>query len=170
MTNINRLTLTNSILIAIIITVAIINYLQINDQKDIVYIDNIKLFNGFNMTKDIKAIEETKINKQTKELDSLYSKLKSLSSQEKEHTMTKNLQQQIAYKSKALQELQDNYTHNLSQNVWQRLNTYIKGYAQTHNYKIILGTSGNGNVMYAKEAINITNQILEYANKEYEGN
>ncbi|MDO5981442.1 OmpH family outer membrane protein [Flavivirga spongiicola] len=169
MTNFNRLTITNTILIVIAIIVALINYLQSINQKDMVYVDNIKLFNGFNMTKDVKVIEEAKINTQAKELDSLYSKLKSLSSEEKVDTFTKNLQQQIAYKSKALQEAQDNYTYNLNQNVWHRLNTYIKLYGQAHDYEIILGTNGNGNVMFAKETIDITNQIIEYANKKYEG-
>ncbi|MGJ8734793.1 MAG: OmpH family outer membrane protein [Cellulophaga sp.] len=167
MTNLNRLSLVNTILIILIIIVIITTYLQLNNQKDIVYIDNVQLFNGFNMTKDIKTIEEAKVNVQGKELDSLYTLLQSIKDQE--NMSFKSIQQQIAYKSKAFQELQDNYTHNLSQNVWNRLNTYIKTYAQEHHLKIILGTSGNGNVMFAEESINITNQILEFSNKKYEG-
>ena len=167
MTKFNRLPLVNTILIGLIIIVTLINFLQFKNQKEMVYIDNIQLFNGFNMTKDIKAIEEAKMNAQGKELDSLYTVLQSIKDQE--NTSFKSLQQQIAYKSKAFQELQDNYTHNLSKNVWNRLNTYIKTYAQEHQLKIILGTSGHGNVMFAEESIDITNQILEFSNKKYEG-
>ncbi|TGV01066.1 OmpH family outer membrane protein [Flavivirga rizhaonensis] len=168
MTNLNRLTLSNTILIVIIIIVILINYLQFNNQKDIVYIDNIKLFNGFNMTKDIKVVEEAKIRKKGKELDSLYAIFQTI--KDKENNNFKSLQQQIAYKSKAFQELQDNYSHNLSENIWNRLNNYIKEYAQTNNLKIILGTSGNGNVMFAQESIDLTDQILEFSNRKYEGN
>ncbi|GAA3591094.1 OmpH family outer membrane protein [Flavivirga amylovorans] len=168
MTNFNRLTLSNTILIVIIIIITLINFSQFNNQKDIVYIDNIKLFNGFNMTKDIKVVEDAKIRKKGKELDSLYAIFQTI--KDKENNNFKSLQQQIAYKSKAFQELQDNYSHNLSENVWNRLNNYIKEYAETNNLKIILGTSGNGNVMFAQESIDITNQILEYSNIKYEGN
>ncbi|OEK09138.1 hypothetical protein A8C32_10410 [Flavivirga aquatica] len=168
MNNLNRLTIINTVLILTIIVIALVSYLRFNNKEEIVYVNNVRLFNGFNMTKDIKTTEETKINKQAKELDLLYVKLKSLT--EEEQSLNKNLQQQIAYKSKALQELQDNYTHNLSQNVWKRLNDYIKEYAKTRSFKIIVGTSGNGNVMFAEESIDITNEILEFSNKKYEGN
>ncbi|MDO5969000.1 OmpH family outer membrane protein [Flavivirga aquimarina] len=157
----------NTIVLVIVLITGIIYGIQENKQE-IVYIDNIKLFNGFNMTKDIKVIEEAKIKKAGKVLDSLYVIFKSIN--DKENTSFKSLQQQIAKKSKAFQELQDNYTHNLSKNVWDRLNNYIKVYAQTNNLKIILGTSGNGNVMFAEETIDITNQILEFSNRKYEGN
>ena len=101
-------------------------------------------------------------------MDSLYTIFQTAT--DKEAPAFKNLQQQIAYKSKAFQELQDNYTHNLSNNVWNRLNDYITEYAQANNLKIILGANGNGNVMFGEKSIDITNQILEYSNKKYEGN
>lgn len=156
----------NSILLLTLIVFGFFYCLNENKQE-IAYIDNIKLFNGFNMTKDIKTIEEAKIKKQGKALDSLYTLFQSV--KDKESNLTKNLQQQIAHKSKGFQELQDNYTRHLNQNVWTRLNDYIKQYAETNNLKIILGTSGNGNVMYAEESIDITNQIIIFSNQRYEG-
>lgn len=169
MTKFNRLTLINSVIMLLVIIALLFNYLNQNKEEPIVYIDNVKLFNGFNMAKDIKAVEEAKINALAKELDSLYLKLQSIT-KKKEDNLAKSLQQQIAYKSKNLQELQDNYANKLSQNVWNRLNTYIKAYAEIKKLKIILGTSGNGNVMYAQESIDITAKILEFSNKKYEGN
>ncbi|MFI0429531.1 OmpH family outer membrane protein [Mariniflexile sp. HMF6888] len=156
----------NSIILLTIIVFG--SYFFLNKQKqEIVYIDNVKLFNGFNMTKDIKIVEEAKINKQGKELDSLYAIFQTIT--DKEDVSSKHLQQQIAYKSKAFQELQDNYTHHLSNTIWNRLNGYIKEFAQANNFKIILGTSGNGNVMHGDETIDITTQILAFSNKKYEG-
>ncbi len=157
----------NSILLLILIVFGF--YYCFNEKKqELVYIDNIKLFNGFNMTKDLKIIEDAKIKKQGKELDSLYTIFQSI--KDEESISSKSLQQQIGYKSKAFQELQDNYSHNLSNTIWSRLDEYIKEYAQTHNLKIILGTSGNGNVMYGEESIDATSQIIEFSNKKYEGN
>ena len=166
MTKFNKLTLINSLLLIITICTSLFIYFQYKNQQDLVYIDNIKLFNAFKMTKEIKSIEEAKINKEGKQIDSLYVKLQSITDKKE----ASNLQQQITYRSKAFQELQDNYTQNLSQNVWNRLNVYIKEYAEMNNLKIILGTSGNGNIMYAQEGIDITSQILEFSNQKYEGN
>ncbi|WP_346882333.1 OmpH family outer membrane protein [uncultured Algibacter sp.] len=157
----------NSVVVLIMLVFGLYYCLGKKEDK-IVYVDNIKLFNNFNMTKDIKLVEETKIKKQGKILDSLYAIFEN--SKNKEDNAFKNLQQQIAYKSKAFQELQDNYSHNLSNNVWARLNSYIKDYALIHNLKVILGTNGNGNVMYGEASINITTKILEFSNRKYEGN
>ena len=168
MNNIQRLTILNSILIFSLIIMLLLNYFQDKEHQEIVYIDNVVLFNGFNMTKDIRKVEEAKINKQAKDLDSLYFKLDYISYAN--DPLSKRLQQQIAYKSKSLQELQDNYTQNLSQSIWNRINGYIKEYGETHSIQIILGTTGSGNVMFAKESIDITEDILEFSNRKYEGN
>lgn len=157
----------NSILLGVILIFCVYNFTA-KPQKDIAFIDNVKLFNSFNMTKEIKIIEEAKIRVKRKELDSLYSIYQSI--EDKKKNEFKNLQQQIAHKSKVLQELQDNYTNHLAKTVWARLNTYIKDHAEAQNLEIILGASGDGDVMFAEETIDITNKVLEFANTKYEGN
>lgn len=169
MTNINKLPVLNFILLLVISSILLINYLSSTQDNNLVYVDNIQLFNGFNMVKDIKLFEEAKIKKQSKILDSLYTSYNALSDKEKTQTATKQLQQQIAIKSKQLQELKDAYSHSLNVNVWKRLNEYIEMYAKEKGCSVILGTSGKGNIMYAKEAINITDKVLEFSNKKYEG-
>jgi outer membrane protein len=169
MAKINRLSVLNTVLLFTVIIFLVIHYIK-PKQDTIVYVDNIKLFNGFNMTRDIKAMEEATINKQAKILDSLYLRFNELSDKEKARPSAKNLQQQIAIKSKKLQEQQDAYINNLNVNVWKRLNSYIEAYAQAKGYSIILGTSGKGNVMYANQGIDVTSDVLEFSNKNYEGN
>ena len=39
---------------------------------DVVYVDNIQLFDGFNMTKEMKRIGENQFNTQKAKIDSLY--------------------------------------------------------------------------------------------------
>ncbi|GGD07600.1 OmpH family outer membrane protein [Hyunsoonleella pacifica] len=169
MINTKRLPVLNFILLLAVISILIVNYIKPKQHNKLVYIDNIQLFNGFNMVKDIKALEEPKIKKQTRILDSLYTIYNAKSNKEKNQVYTKQLQQQIATKSKQLQELKDIYSRNLNTNVWKRLNEYIEIFATQNGYNIVLGTNGSGNVMYAKTSINITNEILEFSNKKYEG-
>ena len=165
----NKCKLHSSTNSAILLTVLVIGtyYYTNQNKQEVVYIDSVKLFSGFNMTKDIKKIEEAKINKQGKELDSLYAIFQVVT--DKETPPFKNLQQQIANKSKAFQELQDNYKYTLSNKVWSRLNAYVKEYAQNNSLKIVLGANGYGNVLFGDESLDITDQILEFSNKKYEG-
>lgn len=156
----------NSIILLLIIVFSALFYLK-DDEKDLVYLDNLKLFNEFNMTQDIKVIEDKKIKSTAKELDSIYELLNNL--KEKEGNLFKNLQQQIAHKSKIFQEQQDNYTINLTNNVWKRLSAYIKDYAEANNLKIIIGRTGNGNIMFADQSLDITSKVLEFSNRKYEG-
>lgn len=44
------------------------------------------------------------------------------------------------------------------------INAAIKTYGKEKDYKIILGASGNGNLAYADEAINITEDLIENLN------
>lgn len=57
----------------------------------------------------------------------------------------------------------------VSQQVWNRLNVYIKEYGLKNDFTYIFGTQGGGNVMYAKEALDVTEELLEYVNAKYEG-
>jgi len=45
-----------------------------------------------------------------------------------------------------------------------KINDVIKEYGKSHNYTIIFGTTG-GNIVYADDAINITDEIVEILNK-----
>ena len=169
MHKLNKHSVINSILLLILTIIGFNHYYNNSKLKpDIVYINNLKLFNEFNMTKDIKIIEDAKINKQKKELDSLYVVFQNVTN--KDDNSFGKLQQHIAHKSKVFQELQDNYKYNLSNTVWNRLNDYIKEYGLSNNLKIIIGAVGNGNIMYGKESLDITDELIHFSNSKYEGN
>jgi len=155
----------NSALLMGIIVAGIIYFSD--DKQSMTYVDNIQLFNGFNMTKDIKLIEEKKMNHKAKQLDSLY-KMLQLEKNQKSN-QSKRLVMEINNQRDELQGIQENYKNNLSQDVWNRLNSYIAEYSENHEIEIVFGTNGNGNVMYAEKGIDITNEILEFSNNKYEG-
>jgi outer membrane protein len=163
----NILTVLNSVVLLIIIVLGSLYFLR-NKKEQLVYVDNVRLFNEFNMTKDIKIIEERKMTLKGQTLDSLYVIFQGLDN--KESDAARNLQMQIATGSKEMQALQDNYTNQLSQQVWNRLNTYIKEYSTSKKLKLVFGTNGNGNVMFGNESMNITDDFIEYSNEKYEGN
>lgn len=142
---------------------------NLSEKKEFVYVDNIKLFNGFNMSKDLSDLHNKKIQIQSKQVDSLYQQFQFHIKAKNEAEM-KNTQQLLQNADQQLNEQKQYVSTEVSQQVWNRLNEYIKEFSKDNGYTIVLGTQGNGNVMYAKEAIDITPAILEYANLKYEGN
>ncbi len=165
----NKLPYVNIVILLLIVVFLIVSHLKSNKKEEVVYINNIELFNGFNMTKDMKSFGNNEVKKRTTELESLYTKFNALTEKEKKEKSSASLQQQIAIKSKELQEFKEKHGLELNQKIWLRLNTYIKEYAESNNLKVVLGSNGSGSLMFAEESIDFTNKILHYSNKKYEG-
>ena len=158
----------------IVLTLGVVLFLafyltSLSEKKEYVYIDNIKLFNGFNMAKDMSDIHTKKIKMQTKKLDSLY-QLFQMDIKSKDENIIKLSQQKVQKADEAVSTMKDYFSKEVSQQIWDRLNTYIKEYGKAQEFKIILGTQGGGNVMYGDDAMDVTSSVLEYANLKYEGN
>jgi len=51
--------------------------------------------------------------------------------------------------------------------IWKRLNPYIAEYGKEKGYAYIYGANGTGNVLYADEGEDITDELIEYVNKRY---
>lgn len=49
------------------------------------------------------------------------------------------------------------------------VNAYLKKYGESKGYKIILAATEYGNLAYAEEGLDITDQVLEGLNKEFAG-
>jgi len=139
-----------------------------SEKKEYVYIDNIKLFNGFHMATDLSNIHTKKIQKQTKKLDSLY-QLFQIDIKAKDENKIKLSQQKLQKEDEALGAMKQHFSKVVSQQIWDRLNAYISEFGKTKEYKIVLGTQGGGNVMFADDSVDVTAEILEYANAKYEG-
>ncbi|WP_299311233.1 OmpH family outer membrane protein [uncultured Aquimarina sp.] len=138
-------------------------------ESTIAYVDNVTLFNGFNMSKDLGKINNGKIIKQKKKLDSLYT-IYSIFKEQKNTEKATTLETQLRLEDQELRKINEYFSKEVSQQVWNRLNQYIKEYGESNQYRIILGTQGNGNIMFAREGVDITETVLEYANTKYEGN
>jgi len=149
-----------------------------DDKNEIVYVNNTKVFNGFNMTKDLLKINQKTLDIKTKRLDSLLVNARKIEQDlnakniitEKEKQAYATMQNRVVNENNEVKELQKTISQDISQQVWNRLNEYVKSFGKENNSTLILGTQGRGNIMYADEGIDLTDKFLEYANKKYEGN
>lgn len=55
------------------------------------------------------------------------------------------------------------------QALWVQINQYIKKYGVENDYAFIHGANGSGSLMYADTTYNITAPVVEFINKEFEG-
>jgi len=53
--------------------------------------------------------------------------------------------------------------------VINQVNSFIKEYGTQHNYNIIFGTTQGGNIVYAVDALNITDDVLKSLNEKHKG-
>lgn len=149
--------------------------------SDLVYVDVNKLIEGYKRTKDAKAEFEKKTKDMKVNLDSMMSNWqKELKNYEKERAalspkelqlkqeLLGTKQQQINAYQENLQKQAMNEEKKMTQTVVNDINDYIKEYGKTHGYKMIFGASGTGNIMYASEGTDLTNDVLIGLNKEYE--
>ncbi len=63
----------------------------------------------------------------------------------------------------------DSLSKDFTEKIWKQINSYVEDFGNENEYDVIIGTQGDGNVMYVKESSDITNEVIEYINKKYNG-
>jgi outer membrane protein len=76
-------------------------------------------------------------------------------------------QEQFENYQGVIREKIQNEDKELTAKVLGKINDYIKRYGQQKGYRIILAATQYGNIVYAKEDIDITGEILRGLNAEY---
>lgn len=168
--------LVNSVLVAILFVLLIVTITK--KEQGVVYLNNIKLFSGFNMTKDLGKLNEKKYEARIKRFDSLVNEFTKLETKLKEKTQKLSKAEEEQYvafhkvlrgEEQEIEAIRVQVKNEINKKVWNRLNSYIKEYGKKNKLKLILGAQGNGNIMYGDSLQDITQQFIAYANKKYEG-
>ncbi len=166
----------------IAIAASIFTFFQSQSSSELVYVDVNKLLEGYKRTKIVRAEFQVKAKTLSANVDSLVADWqKELKAYEKERSkMTKkeielkqqilgNKQQQVNNYQQAIQKQIQEEDKKVTQTVINDINDYVTEYGKKHNYKIIFGASGAGNIMYADKTTDLTETILEGLNKEFSG-
>lgn len=137
-----------------------------SEQRSIVYVDSVKLFEGFKMTKEMRRVGEKEFNERKILLDNLYASLQgsSLSVLQK-----KELMQQFIQGKEELEQFNQTFASEQTQKIWSRIRSYTSEFSKDKNYQLIVGSDNKQMVLFADEKIDVTNDLLTYLNKKYEG-
>lgn len=151
------------ILLSITLYHFIFNKKEVSEHK-IVHIDNAKVFSEFSFSKDISKIGLEKITPQKRIVDSIYNLLQTKDGKQK----TNSIQKEFIAQNEKLSQLGEEINNQTNFQIWSRINQYVTEYGKLNNYELILGATGNGNIMYAENSIDITDDFIIYANSKYE--
>jgi outer membrane protein len=83
-------------------------------------------------------------------------------------------EEQLAMKQQQLMQRKDELINKLdedqaksSEELYMRLNNYLKKYNEGKNYNYVLGYQKGGGILFANDSLNITGEVIEGLNKEY---
>jgi outer membrane protein len=151
--------------------------------SDLVYVDVNKLIEGYKRTKIVKSEFDKKANVMKSNVDSLISNWqKELQNYEKERSslsvkelelkqeILSNKQQQINSYQEAIQKQIQEEDKKVTQTIINDINDFIKEYGKSKGYQIIFGASGGGNIMYADESTDLTDEVLKGLNAQFDEN
>lgn len=135
------------------------------------YIDTLRAYNEFNYKKELQVKYDQLEKRLTVPVDSLQLEityaLKDSINRDRVHI--EKLQKDLyVFQSKRKMEL-DRLDKEYFSVVWTQLDEYTKTFGEEHDYKIIFGVKGDGNIVYAKQGMDLTDDLIDFINKKYEG-
>lgn len=154
-----------------------------NSAPEIVYVNLDSLMNSYDLYNELKT---ELIQEQQKLEANLNSKVKGFQRRAMEFqqkvekrlvttSQAEKMQQQLANEQQTLAQLKDQLQMELmdkeqkmTQEIYNKLNDYLKKYNETQKHKIILGNTMGNVVLKADNKLDITQKILQGLNEEYQ--
>jgi outer membrane protein len=135
-----------------------------------VYVDNTKLFAGFSMKKELEKKYQSVESERKRILDSLIQVIGAAqASSAASPELLDRLKTEYMYKKNTFEQSNSETMAQYNGQIWNQLNDYVKQYGKEKNYQYIFGANGQGSLMYAADAENITDELIVYVNQKYSG-
>jgi outer membrane protein len=175
-----RLLLISALCILIILNVFLTIKVFNNDKPKIAFVKSSQLvaqYNGFlTATKSFQsksAIWQANMDTLKKELQVEVAKFENskpgLSQKEKELSLEviSGKQQQLRQYQEGIQQRAQQEDQVMTQQVLAEVNAFVNEYAKKNGYDLILGANESGNIVYAEDIYDITEDVLKELNKNH---
>lgn len=140
-----------------------INYTQ----PKIAFIKSEILINEFAGMKEAKQIYQQKRQQWQANIDTLRADYQRHQSNNASKEKLAALNQNIQNYSATVEQLSREEDIKKTEAILEQINVFIEKYGEENGYDIILGTTPNGNILYGRDAIDITDELLEALNRAY---
>ena len=130
------------------------------------YVNPNKLLQGYHGATAQHEVFQAKAQGWQQRVDSLSTELQALSKAPAATRATKE-QQLLRYRD-AIQQQAQQENQRLTKAVLEEINAYLKQYGKAHGYTYILGATESGNIVYAAEGTDISDDVLKGLNAQYD--
>lgn len=148
-------------------TGACVYWLESRRFKKIAVVDAVKLFDRFNMKKELEANEKAKLQAISKQVDSIANQLE-LARASRNEDEVKKMTYGYNYMKTNLENEFRQGNRDINEQVWKRLNPVVEEYGKMKGLHVIIGANGMGSVLYNDEYLDLTEDIIKYVNNKYE--
>lgn len=161
------------------IVLGFLHYNSSNSSK-IAYINTPKLINEYEGMKAARAEFQQKSKTWQANVDTLSSEMEQaiktfekdrVGMTEKEMQLSQQLlqnkRQQLMQYQQAMQQKAQEEESRLNETVMAQINAYLKTYGEDSGYEVILGATTVGNIIYAKDYLDITGEAIKGLNESY---
>jgi len=163
----NNYRILGACLVMCLATGMIVHLLSIKADKKIAVVDAVKLFDSYNMKKELESREKSRLQNISNQLDSLGNKL-NLAHATKNEQEEKSLSAAYAYLKQKLQTEYAQGNQDINAQVWKRLNPVLEEYGKKNKFHLIIGANGMGSVLYTDDFLDKTKEVIQFVNKRYE--
>lgn len=145
-------------------------YLLLHTQmKKIAVADAVRLFNNYNMKKELESKDEPLLKFLNSRLDSLDAVIKNTSTSAASDEKQAQLYTSYKETQSLLEESYRRSNQAINEQVWTRLNPLIEEYGKKYGYRLIVGANGMGSVLYHDGYYDVTEDLIKFVNNKYEG-
>lgn len=144
------------------------------NQDKIVFINMETVFNRFELKKELSSKFDNEISMRKTTIDSIEYGIKLLKSNFKgsEEDFYVKFNDKIdgyQYLKKRYEDEAIELTKSYDEQIWKRIDQYIEEYGKENNIDLVLGKTASGNLLYGKNAIDRTEEVITFMNKHYKG-
>jgi outer membrane protein len=139
--------------------VAVMGVLSSCSMKKSGYVDMFKLVQEFELQKEYSEEAKREIDREKSMIDSIIYTV-----QLRDPSSSESVKNELYA---ALYKKTEERNKEIEKMLWKRLNPYVADFGKEKGYSYIYGANGTGNVLYADESLNVTDELIKYVNKRY---
>lgn len=143
------------------ILIVVLYFFTRGGEKKIVYADAIRLFNEYKFKIELEKMGQGTLTMLKNQLDSVAVIYKANPADERAQQLVAEGQQKLAEAYTAIDK-------EINQKAWERLNPIINKFGKEKGIDMLIGANGMGTVLYASDTRDVTDELIKYANKNYD--
>jgi outer membrane protein len=166
MTKLSKITLVVCLVLSV--TAVSLSLMNLRNEKTIYFVNNGKLYDAFSLKINYEnQIQALRIHRKNM-LDSIELSIKQLEAK-KMTQEAKYAEEFYVEKAKTYQEEENGLLSEYNEQIWKRLNQYAEEFSKEKKIDILFGATGNGTLLHADAAIDVTDELIQFSNKRYSG-